>query len=104
MGLEYSGISLKGAQVGRLVCHQKSTTLSRLGEMPEGEVARRFVDGKRRAACQPVTGTLFSYDAPEGTSEGSKIASMCKANYFFVPLVCCVFERLQRKRDISEDT
>ena len=84
MGLEYSGISLKGAQVGRLICHQKSTTLSRLGEMPEGEVARRFVDGKRRAACQPVTGTLFSYDAPDGNFRRVEDRQhVRKANYFF---------------------
>jgi hypothetical protein len=52
--------------------------------MPEEEIAQHFVDGKRRAACQPVP---FSYDAPEELQcthgvEGSKIASMCKAKYF----------------------
>jgi hypothetical protein len=47
VGLEYSDISLKGAQGGPRdgwSATKKSTTPSRLGEMPEEEVARHFVD------------------------------------------------------------
>jgi hypothetical protein len=85
VGLLYSGVSLKGVQGGRVVCHWKSTTRSSLTTRRNAQRGKCIVFCRwKTASCmQPFRMTREEHpiDAREGSNE-LKIASMCKAKHF----------------------